>query len=633
MKKSKKAAIVTAVVLACAVGGGIVYAAARPGASSQQQTQAENVLSDEATKGSITQTVKGTGSLASETPVNVLVPTGLEVEEVYVKEGDQVDVGTQLARVSSLSVSEQLLTIEEAIDTKDQQIKDLSSSEKHYDLKKQVLQAEKDDLIETRDMMEDLQDTCILTADSAGTIGKLYLEKEKKTGDAVSSAAGQSSTDGTTTQTTDTDSLNMDSLTDQSRGESYGGGGLMAMAYTMVKSDRRYVASAADGTTDEDGDEAAVIEEYDEGSPSDGSGNVSDESSDNSTSSNNANSNSDDPGGSTIDTSDAVPTKIAGTISVTLPAPQAGPVQTETLYEDNQYSVNIEWRNTENEVVSQLEAGNKYVAVITVTAKDSYCFPADITLDIDLTEGSSVSNIQLKPSNVSTDDAGNWTAVEFQAVCSVAAETGTDISGQIDAYDTSGLTSDFSTDAAGTAATTTQNVTYNKNLTTAATVVPSDTVLLNVDVDELDIDSLSVGQEATVTIDALDNKSVQGKITSIADTGKGSNGAAKFTVEIQLNKEEGMRYGMSASAQITVRQSKDAILIPVAAIQSGDNGDCVYTSVDENGNLSDPVDVKTGISDGDQVEITSGLKEGQTVYYYPATSSSGDTGDEMTGEF
>lgn len=624
MKKSKKAAIVTAVVLACAVGGGIVYATARPGAPSQQQIQAENVLSEEATKGSITQTVKGTGSLASETPVNVLVPTGLEVEEVYVKEGDQVEVGTQLAKVSSLSVSEQLLTIEEAIDTKDQQIKDLSSSEKHYDLKKQVLQAEKDDLIETRDMMEDLQDTCILTADSAGTIGKLYLEKEKKTGDAVSSAAGQSSTDGTTTQTTDTDTLSMDSLTDQSRSESYSGGGLMAMAYTMVKSDRRYVASAA-GTMEESTEiEPADIDEYgsDENSLSGSSHSASDHDDlpDRNGTGNNGSSN-------------AAPTKIAGTISVTLPAPQAGPVQTKTLYENDQYSVNIEWRNSENEVVSQLEAGNKYVAVITVTAKDSYCFPADITLDIDLTEGSSVSNIQLKPSNVSTDAEGNWTAVEFQAVCSVAAETGTDISGQTDAYDTSGLTSDFSTDAAGTAATTTQNVTYNKNLTTAATVVPSDTVLLDVDIDELDIDSLSVGQEATVTIDALDNKNVQGKITSIADTGKGSNGSAKFTVEIQLNKEDGMRYGMSASAQIVVKQSKDAILIPVAAIQSGDNGDCVYTSVDENGNLSDPVDVKTGISDGDKVEITSGLKEGQTVYYYPAASSSGDTGDEMTGEF
>lgn len=613
MKKSKKAAIVTAVVLACAVGGGIVYAAARPGAPSQQQTQAEDVLSEEATKGSITQTVKGTGSLASETPVNVLVPTGLEVEEVYVKEGDQVDVGTQLAKVSSLSVSEQLLTIEEAIDTKDQQIKDLSSSEKHYDLKKQVLQAEKDDLIETRDMMEDLQDTCILTADSAGTIGKLYLEKEKKTGDAVSSAAGQSSTDGTTTQTTDTNSLNMDSLTDQSRGESYGGGGLMAMAYTMVKSDRRYVASAA-GATDENSDTAVTdidpveIEEYEEGSPD-------------------------------ISTTEELKSDpIAGTISMDLPVPQAGPVQTKNLVDNEQYSINLEWRTTENEAVSQLEAGNKYLAVITLSAKPAHYFPGNITLDINLTEGSAVSNIQLRPSNVVTDADNNWTTVEFQAVCTVAAGTEPPTQGTTatltDAYDASGLTSDFSTDTSGIAATTaTQSVTYNKNLTTAVTVVPSDTVLLNVDVDELDIDSLSVGQEATVTIDALDNKSVQGKITSIADTGKGSNGSAKFTVEIQLNKEDGMRYGMSASAQIVVKQSKDAILVPVAAIQSGDNGDCVYTSVDENGNLSDPVDVKTGISDGDQVEITSGLKEGQTVYYYPATSSSGDTGDEMTGEF
>lgn len=137
-----------------------------------------------------------------------------------------------------------------------------------------------------------------------------------------------------------------------------------------------------------------------------------------------------------------------------------------------------------------------------------------------------------------------------------------------------------------------------------------------VSVDELDILSIQKGQEAVVIIDALKTEPVTGTVTGIDTTGFSADGVTKYTVEITVEKTEQMLANMNASIAITVDQTDGCLMIPEAALSQTGNSIFVYTSYDEEtGTLGGATEVVTGVSDGANVEIVSGLNENDTVYY------------------
>ena len=74
--------------------------------------------------------------------------------------------------------------------------------------------------------------------------------------------------------------------------------------------------------------------------------------------------------------------------------------------------------------------------------------------------------------------------------------------------------------------------------------------------------------------------------------------------------------GMSASARLVLENHQGLLTIPAAALQEEDDRIFVYTAYDaKNDTLSGSVTVTTGLSDGENVEILTGLTEGQQVYY------------------
>ena len=161
---------------------------------------------------------------------------------------------------------------------------------------------------------------------------------------------------------------------------------------------------------------------------------------------------------------------------------------------------------------------------------------------------------------------------------------------------------------------------------TAFTLSPDETMNLSISVDELDILSIAEGQSADITFDALENQTFTGTVTSISGTASVNGGVAKYTVEIEMEKDDNMRIGMNASATIKVEDAENILLIPSAALQERGDSTFVYTGQSEDGTLTDEVEVETGLSDGSNVEITSGLSEGDTVYY-TRTISDSQSGD------
>lgn len=162
----------------------------------------------------------------------------------------------------------------------------------------------------------------------------------------------------------------------------------------------------------------------------------------------------------------------------------------------------------------------------------------------------------------------------------------------------------------------TEEESYSIQKQTLCSITPNDTMSVSIRVDELDVLSLAIGQQAVITLDAVSGQSFEGEITSIDPSGINEGGSTKYTVELELERTENMLGGMNASVQITTNQTENVVVIPAAAIYEEGNEVYVYTSYDEKTDtLSDPVEVTTGVSDGTNVEILDGLEEGSSFYY------------------
>ena len=162
-------------------------------------------------------------------------------------------------------------------------------------------------------------------------------------------------------------------------------------------------------------------------------------------------------------------------------------------------------------------------------------------------------------------------------------------------------------------------------ITSVATLSLDQKMSVTISVDESDILSLELGQEVTVTVKSVSEDSFAGVLTEIDRSGA-SSGA--YSAVVELEKSEGMLSGMTASISVKIEGVENAILIPIEAVHKTSDGAYVYTGYNaEYEEYSGRVDVVTGLENSTYVEIKSGLKVGDTVYYTQAQSSFGGFGN------
>ncbi len=167
--------------------------------------------------------------------------------------------------------------------------------------------------------------------------------------------------------------------------------------------------------------------------------------------------------------------------------------------------------------------------------------------------------------------------------------------------------------SSSTTATTTSTSLETTNIFTIAN---GDKMMVTMNVDELDIGTMQVGLEAEITLDAIENETFTGQIVSVSGNASSSGGSTQYPVEIVFDKTDAMLSGMNASVEVIVEQAENVLVIPLSAIQDDGTYSYVYTKYDESTDmLSGKVQVEIGLSDETNVEITTGLSEGDTVYY------------------
>jgi HlyD family secretion protein len=149
-----------------------------------------------------------------------------------------------------------------------------------------------------------------------------------------------------------------------------------------------------------------------------------------------------------------------------------------------------------------------------------------------------------------------------------------------------------------------------------------DKLLVDVQISEVDINAIKVGQPVMLAFDAILGKDYSGVVTEVGQVGTTVAGAVTFTVTLELlDADDQVRPGMTAAVTITIREVNDVLLVPNRAVRLVNGERVVYV-------LRDGAPVMVGMrlgatSDTVSEAISDGLSEGDSVILNPPTSGFG----------
>lgn len=151
------------------------------------------------------------------------------------------------------------------------------------------------------------------------------------------------------------------------------------------------------------------------------------------------------------------------------------------------------------------------------------------------------------------------------------------------------------------------------------------TLLVDLQISEVDINNITIGQPVTVSFDAVQGKIYNGKVSKISQAGDSSGSGVNFTVTVELTEADNLiKPGMTAAVNITVREVKDALIVQNRAVRQV-NGKRVVYILKNDSPVS--VEITLGATSDNNSEIASGdLKEGDLIILNPPAANRGPFG-------
>lgn len=155
------------------------------------------------------------------------------------------------------------------------------------------------------------------------------------------------------------------------------------------------------------------------------------------------------------------------------------------------------------------------------------------------------------------------------------------------------------------------SVTSDRSVFTVASIKKEGTPIAGLNITEMDIGKIKVGQKVYLTLNSIAGKTFTGSIVGIDKIGETASGVSNYPVTVKFDESsDSVLPNMSVEGQVVIEEKKSVLLIPSSAITTKKNKSTVTLISGSNKNT---VEVGTGISDGASTEITSGLKEGDVV--------------------
>ena len=153
--------------------------------------------------------------------------------------------------------------------------------------------------------------------------------------------------------------------------------------------------------------------------------------------------------------------------------------------------------------------------------------------------------------------------------------------------------------------------------TTIATVANMNDLIFRGNIDETEVGRLTTGMTMKITIGALQDLKFDARLEYISPKATDQNGANQFEIKAAVNlptSSEQIRSGYSANAEIVLAEARGVLSVPESAIEFSGNETFVYVVKGSGKEKTyERRKVTTGLSDGINIEIRSGLKKGETV--------------------
>ena len=149
--------------------------------------------------------------------------------------------------------------------------------------------------------------------------------------------------------------------------------------------------------------------------------------------------------------------------------------------------------------------------------------------------------------------------------------------------------------------------------TTIATVANMSDLIFDGNIDETEVGSLREGTPVVITIGALQDYSFDATLEYISPKATENNGANQFEIKaaVKVDTDRMIRSGYSANAEIVLNTAKQVLSVPESALQF--EGEDVFVQLKQEDGSYKRVAVKTGLSDGVNIEIKEGLSAGDVV--------------------
>jgi len=157
----------------------------------------------------------------------------------------------------------------------------------------------------------------------------------------------------------------------------------------------------------------------------------------------------------------------------------------------------------------------------------------------------------------------------------------------------------------------------NYATTTAAYLIDPTVIEMEGLVDEIDVPGVKLGQEAIITVDAFPDIELKGEVTFVSPVATIQSGIVsyKVTLNLQYPVNPELMDGMTATAEIIIDRKDNVLLIPERAVKDKDKEP--WVEVVQNG-IVQPRKVTLGMTDGRNIEVISGLMEGENIIVEPA---------------
>jgi RND family efflux transporter MFP subunit len=140
-----------------------------------------------------------------------------------------------------------------------------------------------------------------------------------------------------------------------------------------------------------------------------------------------------------------------------------------------------------------------------------------------------------------------------------------------------------------------------------------------VQMSEVDVTQVQPGQKVEITLDALNDVTLEGEVSQIAPAGTLTSGVVNYPVTVSLTvSANGVKTGMTANLSIIIAQKDNVLTVPNRAVKTV-NDQKVVTLLENGQQVQVPVEV--GMSSDAKTEIVSGVEEGDLVVVSTTTSS------------